>query len=193
MAVFLQIIIFIVIAFSIYNRISNAISSWNSKKLPKKEFKPVLKDSYVPPDAEELKRTAKENFNDFYKELFSGKRFENKYTRRLENFVVTKDLNQYDIHKLAQLNNIKVEFDYGWNELVIELINELHKKGWNKQAYGMSQDHGVLYFEVDDKWKKITEKYIDKAAKICERCGKPKTSEGFDQWNEAWCYECLNN
>jgi len=111
-------------------------------------------------------------FNNYYQKLFEDKEFINKNAINLEEFTISDEINQYDIFKLAELNDIKVELDTGWYGLVIELMQELNQLGWNKQVASIKEKFGELRFYADTPHHEVIDKYTERSKEICEKCGK---------------------
>lgn len=121
---------------------------------------------------EELDAQIRLERGDYYKELFKAKEFVNKNTKSLEEFVVSHEMNFYDIHKLAQLNGIKVEMSQGWTNLVVNLIKELDQTGWNRKVGSIKEKYGELRFYAKTNRRDILEKYTEMSKTICEICGE---------------------
>lgn len=125
---------------------------------------------------------------DFFDKLFVGKEFVNVDTKSLEQFIVNERLNHYDLHKLAQLNGIKLEIREGWTDLVVELIRELDERGWNKEVGSIKEKYGELRFYAGRDWHDIIEVYTRKSKTICEVCGEAgKLFENKGGWLATRC------
>lgn len=123
-------------------------------------------------DLEELHRLSQIEFNRFYQKLFVGKTFVNKDASSLAEFTITEEMNVYDLHKLAQLNGIKVEMAKGWTALALALMVELDKTGWNKKVTSIKEKFGELRFYADTDREDILEKYTAQSLHTCEICGQ---------------------
>ena len=70
---------------------------------------------YPRPSAEEMRQEQQafqkqmiRTHNEYYEKMFAGKEFINQNTSSLNDFIINTEMNGYDLHKLAQLNGIKV-------------------------------------------------------------------------------------
>ncbi len=136
----------------------------------------------------ELERLIREEFNNYFNLLFTNKDFINKNTTSLDQFIINEEINEYDLHKLAQLNGIKVEMGAGWTNLVLRLIMELNEKGWNRKVSSIKEKFGELRFYASTDCDDIIDKYTEESKTICEICGQP----GFFTLNITRCDEHRN-
>ncbi|MCK8482275.1 hypothetical protein [Psychroserpens algicola] len=107
------------------------------------------------------------------------KEFLNNNTSEIKDFIINKEINEYDLFKLAQLNQIELEIGKGWNHLVLNLIQDLHKMGWNKKVSCIKEKYGTLRFYPENNFnisgfqlEDLMDDYISKSEKICEACGE---------------------
>lgn len=171
----LGVVLILFLMFKFFNYLKDKKET-NKFKVNRKA-KPLLKSN--PPSQKELdalatinRQQAKIAFNNYYQKLFEGKEFVNKETTKLNQFVINDEINQFDLFKLAQLNSIKVQLYPGWYDLVIELMKELNKLGWNRQVGSIKEKFGELRFYADTPHDDILEKYTERSKEICEKCGK---------------------
>lgn len=139
----------------------------------------------------ERDKLIKDAFDNYYKQIFEGQEFVNQDTINLDDFIINEEINDYDLHKLAQLNNIKVEFLEGWNELALEMIRELDRNGWNRKVVSIKEKFGELRFYADTEAIDILDKYTAISRYTCEVCGKPGSTELVGNWYQTLCKEHL--
>ncbi|WP_420573419.1 hypothetical protein [Kordia sp.] len=137
-------------------------------------------------ESEELKKQIKINHKKYYDKLFEGHEFVNKKTTSLDEFIINEYINHYDLHKLAELNNIKLEMYKGWNDLSLELMKELNTTGWNRKVTSIKQKFGELRFYAETERGDIINAYTEKSKTICEICGEPGKFY-FGIWDETRC------
>ena len=135
--------IVILVAFLIVKSISKWITeirwNWEINKEPKiKKLSSVEKEIA----SKELQKQIIDYNNRYYEKMFEGKEFINKNTTTLSKFIINSDINSYDLHKLAQLNGIKIEMFEGWNNLVLDLMIELDKVDWNRKVTAIKEKFG---------------------------------------------------
>ena len=141
-----------------------------------------ISNSYTPMSNYELEVASQKEFQKFYDKIFDGVDFLNKNTITLEKFVINDDINKFDLHKLAQLNNIKLEIASGWFDLVIELIKELNSNGWDKQVSCIKEKYAELRFYSNTEQQDLIEEYEIRSTLVCETCGE----EGEIRYNSDW-------
>ena len=139
--------------------------------------------------AEENRIAVKKSFDEYYKKLLGDKEFVNKNTTQLEDFIINDELNHFDLHKLAQLNGIKVEMSSGWYDLTLDLMRELDKMGWSRIVGSIKEKFGELRFYADTPHDDILEKYTQMSLEICEKCGKPGEMRYHGYWMITLCDE----
>ncbi len=135
-----------------------------SKKITKEEMEEQAAQNRV---------QIKINFEKYYQNLLKDKEFVNKNTSSLDNFIINDALNQFDLHKLAYLNGIKLQINTGWYDLVIELLRELDELGWDRRVDCIKEKFGELRFYSDTPHQDLIDAYTEKSKEICEVCGKP--------------------
>lgn len=138
---------------------------------------------------QELLRQIKINFDNYYENLLKDKDFINKTTASLEEYMINPELNQWDLHKLAQLNSIKLEMGAGWYNLVIELMLELDKTGWNRKVASIKEKYGELRFYADSDEDDLLDEYTERSKTICEICGKDGELDTYGGWFQTLCME----
>lgn len=143
-------------------------------------------------EREKNARKAIADLDEYYRQLFEGQDFVNKNARSLEEFVINEQLNHYDLHQLAHLNRTKLQMHSGWNDLVLDLIQELHAAGWNKRVGTIKEKFGELRFYADTEHDDLLDKYTEKSKSICEICGKPGTFYTVSAWDFTRCEEHKN-
>lgn len=186
---FLGIGTIIILGYLIFKSISKWITELRWKRQINQKPKYKTKEEILK-EQEEIKRQIVINRNEFYKKIFEGKEFINKNTDSLSKFIINSNINKYDIHKLAQLNEIKVEMHSGWNDLVLQLMIELDKTGWNRKVASIKQKFGELRFYAETEHTDILEKYIEKSLNVCEICGKKgKHFVAENGWQYTRCSE----
>lgn len=138
---------------------------------------------------QELLKKIKIDFDNYYRDLLKDKEFINKDTTSLKDYIINKEINEWDLHKLAELNNIKLEMHSGWNNLVLELINELDKTGWNRKASSIKEKFGELRFYADSDEEDLLDEYTERSKTICEICGKAGDLGIYGGWYQTLCPE----
>ena len=119
--------------------------------------------------------------------MLNGKDFINKSTKTLSEFKINDKLNEFDLYKLAQLNEIKIEMRKGWMNLVIDLVIELDQDGWNRKVSSIKEKYGELRFYATTLNESILEKYTEKSKTICEVCGNPGQLLDQKGWYSTRC------
>lgn len=119
------------------------------------------------------------SLNKFYTKLLKNKGFVNRNTSHLNKFIISSEINEYDLFKLAQLNEIELEIGKGWNILVLELIKELNENGWDRKVTCIKEKYGSLRFYPENKFNgagdyfgDIIDEYTAKSEETCETCGE---------------------
>lgn len=97
--------------------------------------------------------------------------FTNKHCTRLEDFVINESINDYDLQKLAVLNGIKLQISRTWYPLVLELIRELDKQGWDRRVSCIKEKYAALHFYTAHVYNEVIDKYTQRSETICETCG----------------------
>lgn len=103
------------------------------------------------------------------------------------------DWNEREISIYAVLDQVGI----GWNKLVINLINDLFKLGWNGQLLQIKEKFGTLRFYInginDSAIEKLINTRIEQAemesAFTCEMCGDLGTLN-YDGWIRCLCIQC---
>lgn len=108
----------------------------------------------------------------------------NKNCTALEDFVISTEINELDLYKLCQLNNIGLEISPAWHALVIELLIELDAAGWNREVSSIKEKFAELRFYTDNQYDEIVDKFTDRSKMICETCG----GKGIQRCNTSWHY-----
>ncbi|MES2486010.1 MAG: hypothetical protein V4581_08720 [Bacteroidota bacterium] len=118
--------------------------------------------------------------------------FINKHCTRLEDFVINDEITGFDLLKLAELNGIDLQIMAGWYPLVIELVNELYKNGWDKKVSCIKEKYAGLRFHasvLDAGGDDITEKYERKSERVCETCGEEGRIRSDSGWDYVACHK----
>ncbi|MGB0424386.1 MAG: hypothetical protein ACPGED_08685 [Flavobacteriales bacterium] len=134
-----------------------------------------------------------DHFSSYYEQIFKDQQFINKETNSLDGFIINTELNHYDLHKLAQLNGIKIEMHSGWNDLALELMRELDQKGWNRKVSSIKEKFGELRFYADSNEETLLDEFTDRSKSICEICGAPGEWHSTNTWDFTRCEEHLNH
>ena len=149
---------------------------------------------YPRPSAEEMRQEQQafqkqmiRTHNEYYEKMFAGKEFINQNTSSLNDFIINTEMNGYDLHKLAQLNGIKVEMAAGWTDLALNLMMELDKTGWNREVASIKEKFGELRFYAATDREDILDKYSKMSKSICEICGKPGEHFSEHDWDFTRC------
>ncbi|MES2589564.1 MAG: hypothetical protein V4622_11345 [Bacteroidota bacterium] len=90
----------------------------------------------------------------------------------LSEMVIDEDFNVDNLKELARLNNIDLQIFEGWYGLVIKLIIELEKLGWDRKVSCIKEKYGYLEFYTDDKYDDLVELFKEKSQYVCEDCGE---------------------
>jgi hypothetical protein len=138
-------------------------------------------------DHQELLKQIETQFNNYYENLLKDKDFINKATISLEDYIINPGLNEWDLHKLAQLNNIKLEMGSGWYDLTIELMVELDKTNWNRKVGSIKEKYGELRFYADSDEEDLLDEYTERSKTICEICGKEGELDVYGGWYQTLC------
>ena len=182
-------IFLVVVVRSIAKRIKNRS---DRRKIEGPSVQPVVASGELTQEREKNARKAIADLDEYYRQLFEGQDFVNKNARSLEEFVINEQLNHYDLHQLAHLNHTKLQMHSGWNDLVLDLIKELHAAGWNKRVGTIKEKFGELRFYADTEHEDILDKYTAKSKSICEVCGQPGTFYNVSAWDFTRCEEHKN-
>lgn len=96
-----------------------------------------------------------------------------------------------------RLDVFPLEFNRGWDEIVLDLANELDEiaPGWKplqiKEKFGLLRfywHHESLSEEVLDRAEDAIQRAEERSAVICEMCGKPGSIRG-KSWVMTLCDE----
>ncbi|UUC44562.1 hypothetical protein [Flavobacterium cerinum] len=121
---------------------------------------------------------------DFYKDA----EFVNKECTSLDDFIINDQINSFDLRKLADLNGIQLQIAQGWHALLIEMLQELDAKGWDRRVSCIKEKYASLRFytrcEYNDPIFMILEHYEYKSEQVCETCGE----KGEMRHNSGWDY-----
>jgi hypothetical protein len=108
----------------------------------------------------------------------------NKNCTALEDFVISTEINDLDLYKLCQLNDIRLEISPAWHALVIELLIELDAAGWDRKVSSIKEKFAELRFYTADQYDEIVDKFTDRSKMVCETCGE----KGIQRRNTGWHY-----
>lgn len=129
----------------------------------------------------------KKQIEDFYKDA----EFVNKNCTRLEDFIINNEMNSFDLRKLADLNNIRLQIPEAWYPLTIELIKELNTNGWDKKVSCIKEKYARLEFytghDYNDPISKIINGYGYKSQTVCQTCGEKGEIRGYSGWDYVDC------
>lgn len=139
-----------------------------SKPNPPKKMTPEEMEQQAAHNREQIKI----NFENYYTKMLIDKEFVNKSTSSLDNFIINDDLNYFDLHKLAYLNGIKLQIGSGWYDLLMDLVKELDKLGWDRRVGCIKEKFGELRFYSDTEHQDLIDAYTEKSKEVCEVCGK---------------------
>ncbi|MEL1243983.1 hypothetical protein AAEO56_06895 [Flavobacterium sp. DGU11] len=110
--------------------------------------------------------------------------FVNKNCTSREDFIVNDTINEFDLKKLADLNGIQLQIQKGWYPILIELIVELDKKGWNREVSCIKEKFASLRFYSNTEHQDIIDKFERRSEHVCETCGK----RGEIRYHSGWDY-----
>ena len=120
--------------------------------------------------------------------LYQNADFINKNCSSLDDFIINDTINEFDLRKLAELNEIKLQISEGWYPLTLQLIRELNENGWNKKVGCIKEKWARLefytQFEPNSQIHNIITKYNRKSENVCETCGE----RGEIRYNTIWQY-----
>jgi len=120
--------------------------------------------------------------------LYRNTDFINKNCTSLEDFIISDEINKFDLRKLADLNQIQLQISEGWYPLTIQLIKELNENGWDKKVSCIKEKYARLEFythhEYNSPIHKIISKYGKKSEYVCETCSE----KGEIRHNSGWDY-----
>lgn len=121
-------------------------------------------------------------------ELYKKTDFLNKNCKKIDDFIINNEINEFDLRKLAELNEIQLQISKAWYPLVIQLVKELHIIGWDKKVSCIKEKYAHLEFYTDYKSGSsiynIIQEFGDKSEYICETCG----AKGKIRYNSSWDY-----
>ena len=125
--------------------------------------------------------------------LYKNADFINKHCTNLEDFIISDEMNGFDLMKLAELNQIRLQISEGWYPLTLQLIKELNENGWDKKVSCIKEKYARLEFytryEYTSPISKIISKYSKSSENICETCGE----RGEIRYNSGWDYVACRN
>jgi hypothetical protein len=181
-------IIFTVTVLVLYvgQRLPTAWRNWEDRRAISPPLSAPLAPQAPPLSKEEQQERIRLERKAYFKSIYADANFVNRNTTQLKDFVINDQINGYDLHKLAELNETSVQFLSGWKKLALDLLRELDAAGWDRKAR-MKEKWGELRFSVgrnaDEKLFEITEKYLNKSLKTCHLCGQPgKLREDIPYW-----------
>lgn len=148
-----------------------------NRKPPKKKLESTLS----------LQEQIKIEFDNHYQNLLGDKEFTNKQTTQLADFIIDDTLNHFDLHKLAQLNGIKLQMNDGWNDLLMDLIKELNDLGWDREVSCIKEKFGELRFYSNTPHQDLIDLYTEKSKYICEVCGNSGELRTDSLWWVTLC------
>lgn len=108
--------------------------------------------------------------------------FLNKNCESLDAFIISEEMNHFDLLKLAQLNGINLQMRSGWYPLLKKLVIELHQAGWDKRVSCIKEKYAELRFHTPG-FDEIIDRYTEESKTVCETCGergKIRTQGGWD-------------
>lgn len=110
--------------------------------------------------------------NRFYAEKLEGKKYINKGCLSLEDFIISEDIDKFDLYKLAMLNGISLSIPEGWYSLVLELLKELDKHDWDRHVRRIEEKDLSLRFYTPQDFGEIIEEFMFKFEETCTVCGE---------------------
>jgi len=122
--------------------------------------------------------------------LYKNADFINRHCTSLQDFIISDEINEFDLRKLADLNQIQLQISEAWYPLTIQLIKELSINGWDKKVSCIKEKYATLTvylpddYQGSDKIYEIIEKYKEKSKYTCETCG----AKGEIRHNSSWDY-----
>jgi hypothetical protein len=108
----------------------------------------------------------------------------NRNCLELKDFIISPEMNYHDLNKLCKLNNINLQISSGWHRILIDLLIELDKAGWNRKVSCIKEKYASLKFYAESKYDEIIEKFEHISEKTCETCGE----KGNQRYNTSWDY-----
>ena len=123
----------------------------------------------------------------FTKDKYAPYEFTNKFCKSLDDFIIDDQMTVHDLQVLADLNGIRLEIGGGWYPLVIELVQELNRNGWNKQVSCIKTKYASLRFYSDTELDEILNEYEERSKTICETCGEPGIVRTRSGWEYVAC------
>src|SRR5690554_651037 len=84
--------------------------------------------------------------------LYKNADFVNKNCTSLEDFIISDEINEFDLRKLADLNQIQLQISEAWYPLTIQLIKELNENGWDKKVSCIKEKYAKLEFYTSHKY-----------------------------------------
>jgi hypothetical protein len=121
------------------------------------------------------------------KDKYASHEFTNKFCKSLDDFIIDDQMTVHDLQMLADLNGITLAINAGWYPLVIELVQELNRNGWNKQVRCIKTKYASLRFYSDTGLDEILDKYEERSKTICETCGEPGIVRTRSGWDHVAC------
>ncbi|MEL0645356.1 hypothetical protein V6251_13265 [Olleya sp. Ti.3.14] len=170
--IFLGLLIFILI--------ENYKGNRNGKKFKKNEIERKIETERIKKEKKEEEEKEEQEYLQKieisyipYRELVKNKDYINKHCTSLKDFKINSEIDDFDLYKLAILNNIELQIGSGWNRLVLDLVIELSNNGWDLKVDCIKEKYGGLSFYIDHKFFNIVENYHLESFEVCESCGRP--------------------
>lgn len=121
-------------------------------------------------------------------DLYRNADFINKNCTSIDDFIINDEINEFDLRKLADLNQIQLQISKAWYPLTLQLISELNEIGWDKKVSCIKEKYARLKFYTSHAYnspiQKIISKYGEKSEHVCESCSE----RGEIRHNAGWDY-----
>ncbi|HEY6142202.1 MAG TPA: hypothetical protein VIV55_02070 [Flavobacterium sp.] len=184
----MTLVLLLILLIRVYFLISNSASkARRNHKTPKYAYE-IFSDTnnFYTGTKKKLVEERKE-IEDFYKDA----EFVNKNCTRLEDFIINDEMNSFDLRKLADLNNIRLQIPEAWYPITIELIKELNTNGWDKKVSCIKEKFATLEFytshNYEDTISKIIRYYEHKSHITCQTCGEKGEVRNYLGWYYVIC------
>lgn len=82
----------------------------------------------------------------------------------------------------------------GWEDLIMKLIKDIVKKGWNKEICQVKEKYGGLRFYINgasDEVHDLINKAEDDSYEVCEWCGSKDNVTQTSGWVTTLCEKCM--
>lgn len=188
MTVTIAIIVGLIISGIIIYGILNPYAFKPKKEMEYEDLKNRVQERIAKANGALIEQFSLKNQSDDNADFYKDAEFVNKECTNLDDFIINDQINSFDLRKLADLNGIQLQIAQGWHALLIEMLQELDAKGWDRRVSCIKEKYASLRFytscEYNDPIHMILEHYEYKSEQVCETCGE----KGEMRHNSGWDY-----